>query len=68
MIWGAITYDHQGPMIIVNQGRMTGSKYITVVLAPHLIPFWMEMMETLGLAEVMEGGAAVHTCPMSKKY
>lgn len=45
---------------------MTGPKYITMVLEPHLIPFWMEIMEILGLAEVMENGAAVHTFAMSK--
>lgn len=68
MIWGAITYDHKGPITILDQGRMTGSKYITMILEPHLIPFWMKMMETLGLAEVMEDGAAVHRCAISKKY
>ena len=42
--------------------------YITIALEPHLIPFSIEVMEILGLVEVMEDGAAVHTCIMSKRY
>ena len=68
MIWGSIIYGFKGHMTILDKGRMTASKYITMVLMPHLIPFWMEMSEHYGLVEVMEDGARVHTAKMCSNY
>ena len=68
MIWGSIIYGFKGPMTILNEGRMNGSKYITMVLMPHLIPFWIKMSEHYGIVEVMEEGARVHTAKMCSTY
>ena len=68
MIWGSIIYGFKGPMTILNEGRMSGSKYITMVLMPHLIPFWIKMSEHYGMVEVMEDGARVHTAKMCSNY
>ena len=44
MIWGSIVYGFKGPMALLSgdEGRMNGSKYITMILMPHLIPFWIK--------------------------
>ena len=68
MMWGSIIYGFKGPMTILDAGRMNGSKYISMVLMPHLIPFWMEMSEHYGIVEVMEDGARVHTAKMCCTY
>ena len=39
MMWGSIIYRFIGPMSILNEGRITVTKYITIVSIPHLIPF-----------------------------
>ena len=39
-----------------------------MVLMPYLIPFWMEMSEYYGIAEVVEDGAPVHTAKMCYTY
>ncbi|GFX33406.1 DDE_3 domain-containing protein [Trichonephila clavipes] len=38
MIWGAISYDSQSPLIVMR-GTVTGQRYVDDILRPHVGPF-----------------------------
>lgn len=60
MIWGCISHNHKGPMIILPESSMKGPDYVNWVLKPHFKPFYDQRFAETGEAIVMEDGATPH--------
>ncbi|KAL3266096.1 hypothetical protein HHI36_010282 [Cryptolaemus montrouzieri] len=39
MVWGGISFHGRTELVLVNNGRMTGARYIADILEPHVLPF-----------------------------
>lgn len=68
MVWGAIAYNHLGPLIVMPKGMRKGVHYVNLVMAGPLWDFYSKLVEELGVVKVVEDGAPVHTCGLAKSF
>ncbi|RPA81605.1 hypothetical protein BJ508DRAFT_195184, partial [Ascobolus immersus RN42] len=74
MVWGCIIKGRKSPLVFLEKpegatrNSVTAQRYIDEVLRPVLIPFWTEMCEERGWAEVVEDNCRIHTAKISKAF
>lgn len=71
MVWACIIKGRKGPLVFLERppkakrNSVTAKRYVGEVLLPALIPFWTEMCEERGWAEVVEDNCRIHTAKIS---
>ncbi|GFV52076.1 DDE_3 domain-containing protein [Trichonephila clavipes] len=63
MVWGAIAYDSQSPLIVMG-GAVTDQRYVDDILRPHVEPF----LNGLPGAILQQDNARPHTARFAQDF